>query len=94
MIIPVVNVDITSLVQFLVFVSYMGLVYGLSVEIIGYHPFRMIKKTIQAANPPEERETLLEKENFDGGKSVNFELSVVQDAMKTLAEILRHTHRK
>ena len=41
MILPVVNMDVTLLIQFLVFVSYLGLVYGLSVELIEGNPLRM-----------------------------------------------------
>lgn len=55
MILPVFNMDVTPLIQFLVFVSYLGLVYGLSVELIGGHPFRMIKEaTSRAADSPVE----------------------------------------
>lgn len=51
MILPIVNMDITPLVQFLIFVSYIGLVFGLSVELIGSNPLRMIWKTGEIVNP-------------------------------------------
>lgn len=60
MILPVVNMDVTPLVQFLVFVSYIGLVYGLSVELIGSNPLRMMWRNSEAANPTEESEILEE----------------------------------
>ena len=39
MIIPVLNMDVTPAVQLMITISYIALVYGLSVEIIGDHPF-------------------------------------------------------
>lgn len=57
MILPIINMDVTPLVQFLVFVSYIGLVYGLSVELIGTNPLRMMWKTGETVNPPIETET-------------------------------------
>ena len=39
MIIPVLNMDATPAVQLMITISYIALVYGLSVEIIGDHPF-------------------------------------------------------
>lgn len=60
MILPVVNMDVTPLVQFLVFVSYIGLVYGLSVELIGSNPLRMMWRNSEAANPTVESEILEE----------------------------------
>ena len=39
MIIPVLNMDVTPAVQLMIIISYIALVYGLSVEIIGDHPF-------------------------------------------------------
>ena len=51
MILPVVNMDVTPLVQFLVFVSYLGLVYGLSAELIGGNPLRMLWRGRDSANP-------------------------------------------
>ena len=47
-VLPVLNMDVTTLVQSLVVVSYIGLIYMLSVELIGYYPFLKIKKAIQA----------------------------------------------
>ena len=78
MIIPIINMDATPLVQFLVFISYIGLVYMLSVELIGYHPFYITKKTVQAEivlverneNPPVEDESEQAKVNSDEGKFV------------------------
>lgn len=47
MIIPVLNMDVTPAVQLMIVISYIALVYGLSVEIIGYHPFgRTIKPKV------------------------------------------------
>ena len=47
MIIPVANMDVTPAVQLMIVISYIALVYGLSVEIIGYHPFgRTIKPKV------------------------------------------------
>ena len=58
MILPIVNMDITPLVQFVIFVSYIGLVFGLSVELIGSNPLRMIWKTGETVNPaPMENKT-------------------------------------
>ena len=56
MILPVVNMDVTPLVQFLVFVSYLGLVYGLSAELIGGNPLRMLWRDSDSANPTVEIE--------------------------------------
>ena len=78
MIIPIINMDVTPLVQFLVFISYIGLVYMLSVELIGYHPFCITKKTVQAENIlvestenlPVESESQHGKANIDEGKFV------------------------
>ena len=39
MIIPVLNMHVTPAVQLMIAISYIALVYGLSVEIIGDHPF-------------------------------------------------------
>ena len=39
MIIPVLNMDVTPAAQLMIAISYIALVYGLSVEIIGDHPF-------------------------------------------------------
>ena len=39
MIIPVLNMDVTPAVQLMITISYIALVYGRSVEIIGDHPF-------------------------------------------------------
>ena len=39
MIIPVLNMDVTPAVQLMIVISYIALVYGLSVEIIGDHQF-------------------------------------------------------
>ena len=39
MIIPVLNMDVTPAVQLMITISYIALVYGLSVEITGDHPF-------------------------------------------------------
>jgi len=52
MILPVVNVDVTPLIQFLVFVSYLALVYGLSAELIGGNPLRMLWRSGDAATDP------------------------------------------
>lgn len=57
MILPIVNMDVTPLVQFLVFVSYIGLVYGLSVELIGSNPLRMVWKTAETVHPPVETDS-------------------------------------
>ena len=43
MILPILNVDVTPFVQFLVFVAYIGLIFGLSVELIGRHPLNMLR---------------------------------------------------
>lgn len=51
MILPIVNMDVTPLIQFLVFVSYLGLVYGLSAELIGGNPLRMLWRGSDSANP-------------------------------------------
>ena len=75
MIIPIVNMDVTPLVQLLVFVSYIGLVYGLSVEILGYHPFQMMKRTIQAKPPPAESEIPQEKANINEDKIEKLDIS-------------------
>lgn len=56
MILPVVNMDVTPMIQFLVFVSYLGLVYGLSVELIGSNPLRMMWRGNDATNPIAESE--------------------------------------
>ena len=56
MILPVVNMDVTPLIQFLVFVSYLGLVYGLSVELIEGNPLRMMWRGGDAANTTAESE--------------------------------------
>ena len=56
MILPVVNMDVTPLVQFLVFVSYLGLVYGLSAELIGGNPLRMLWRDRDSGNPTVEIE--------------------------------------
>ena len=69
MIIPVVNMDATPLIQFLVFIAYIGLVYGLSVEIIGYHPFRIMKKAAGVETlTAMESETTQEKASSDEGR--------------------------
>jgi len=52
MILPVVNMDITPLIQFLVFVAYLGLVYGLSAELIGGNPLRMLWRSGDSATDP------------------------------------------
>ena len=80
MFLPIVNVDITPLVQSLVVVSYFGLVYMLSVELIGYHPFAITKKTVQTENIAEggtessleEKETVQRKLNMHEGNFLNF----------------------
>lgn len=79
MIIPVVNMDITPLVQFLIAVSYVGLVYMLSVELIGHHPFRVTKKSVPVENVPTENAEIppativspQRKANLDEGKCVD-----------------------
>ena len=79
MIIPIINMDVTPLVQFLIFISYIGLVYMLSVELIGYHPFCITKKTVKAENVlmestenlPVESEIQQGKANIDEGKFVD-----------------------
>ena len=43
MILPILNMDVTSFVQFLVFVAYIGLIFGLSVELIGRNPLNMLR---------------------------------------------------
>ena len=69
MIIPVVNMDATPLIQFLVFIAYIGLVYGLFVEIIGYHPFRIMKKAAGVETlTAMESETTQEKASSDEGR--------------------------
>ena len=35
--------DVTPFVQFLVFVAYIGLIFGLSVELIGRNPLNMLR---------------------------------------------------
>lgn len=67
--------DVTPLVQLLVFVSYIGLVYGLSVEILGYHPFQMMKRTIQVKPPPAESEIPQEKANINEDKIEKLDIS-------------------
>ena len=61
MIIPVLNMDVTPAVQLMIVISYIALVYGLSVEIIGYHPFgRTIKPkavNVKIENPATEGAT-------------------------------------
>ena len=42
MILPILNMDVTPFVQFLVFVAYIGLIFGLSVELIGRNPLNML----------------------------------------------------
>ena len=39
MIIPVFNMNVTPAAQVMIAISHIALVYGLSVEIIGDHPF-------------------------------------------------------
>ena len=65
MILPIINMDITPLVQFLVVVSYFGLIFGLSVEIIGGNPFQMMKKTVEADNHDMTSETPEENSSSD-----------------------------
>ena len=43
MILPILNMDVTPFVQFLVFVAYIGLIFGLSVELIGRNPLNMLR---------------------------------------------------
>ena len=43
MILPILNMDVTPFVQFLVFVAYVGLIFGLSVELIGRNPLNMLR---------------------------------------------------
>ena len=61
MIIPVLNMDVTPAVQLMIVISYIALVYGLSVEIIGGHPFgRTIKPkavNVKIENPATETAT-------------------------------------
>ena len=62
MIIPVLNMDVTPAVQLMIVISYIALVYGLSVEIIGGHPFgRTIKpkavNAVKIENRPTESAT-------------------------------------
>ncbi|PFX26925.1 hypothetical protein AWC38_SpisGene8404 [Stylophora pistillata] len=45
MILPILNMDVTPFVQFLVFVAYIGLIFGLSVELIGRNPLNMLRKS-------------------------------------------------
>ena len=83
MFLPIVNLDITPLVQSVIVVSYFGLVYMLSVELIGYHPFPVTKKTIQTENLAEdgtdfvetsleETKTAQRKLNIHEGNFLNF----------------------
>ena len=44
MILPILNMDVTPFVQFLVFVAYIGLIFGLSVELIGRNPLNMLRR--------------------------------------------------
>ena len=43
MTLPILNMDVTPFVQFLVFVAYIGLIFGLSVELIGRNPLNMLR---------------------------------------------------
>ena len=43
MILPILNMDVTPFVQFLVFDAYIGLIFGLSVELIGRNPLNMLR---------------------------------------------------
>ena len=51
MILPIINMDITPLVQCLIIVSYIGLVFGLSVELFGGNPLHIIWKTGETVDP-------------------------------------------
>ena len=83
MFLPIVNVDITPLVHSLLAVSYFGLVYMLSVKLIGYQPFPVIKETVETEHLAEdgtdfvessleEMETAQRKLNIHVGNFLNF----------------------
>ena len=52
MILPLFNMDVTLFVQLLVFVAYIGLIFRLSVELIGRNSLNMLRKAIKRGLPP------------------------------------------
>ena len=44
-ILPILNIDMAPFVQFLVFAAYIGLSFGLSVELIGRNSLNMLRKS-------------------------------------------------
>lgn len=88
MIIPVLNMDVTPAVQLMIVISYIALVYGLSVEIIGGHPFgRTIKPkdvNVKIENPATETATKQRKTiSREGCDSSSSESSTQDIAGKT-----------